>query len=358
MDLVKRYVQSVRSLLPKDQQDDIAAELEDAIRGRIEDRERDLGRKLNDMEVESILHEFGHPIEAAGRYAPQRHLIGPDYYPYWWLGAKIAVVIAAGFTFMHAVATIVSDHGGAAVVAQIWTDFFSIGFGLIGVFTVVCAVFEHLKIKLFANWRAHDLKPFNLGAAWPAMSDTSWISSLTKSNPDHWGDNWGRGRVTTRAGAAAALFFSLLGVSLWALLPLYIDLLPSWMDPRWWLNLWGFPLSEQWQLIFWALMLAQGVAQAMVHAGQFAAPTAFRVHALPNFFAHAFAAVIAVLALNETGLLSLGIPTSAEFHDMGAIDTVERVVELVLVIITVASVWGMLYSLWRIFGPPSTRPVR
>ena len=56
-DLVARYVAAVRPLLPRKQQDDICAELTDALRSRIEDREEALGRPLSDAEVEQVLKE-------------------------------------------------------------------------------------------------------------------------------------------------------------------------------------------------------------------------------------------------------------------------------------------------------------
>jgi hypothetical protein len=353
MDLVDRYVQSVRSLLPKAQQDDIAEELEGAIRGRIEDRESELKRKLKDPEIEAILHEFGHPIAAAGRYAPQRHLIGPELYPYWWIGAKISVGVAVVISIVRFLAAVVTStpaqapHAFGDATSSLW----NVSFFLIGVITVIAAVAEHNKVKPFANWRARDLGNFNLGTAWPDMSDSTW------NGPWNW--NWGRRRrspAVIRTGAAVGVFFSLIGVGLWALLPLYIDRLPSAFDPRWWLNLWGVALDAKYQLIFWALLLAQAIAQTGVHLAEFTRPGDLRVRAVPSILAHGLTVTVGALGLRETGLLYRPFPGSAELHGMGVLELIERGVQLALVMMVVIGAACLVLNLWRLAVGGRARP--
>jgi hypothetical protein len=175
------------------------------------------------------------------------------------------------------------------------------------------------------------------------MSSANWNTG--------WNGRGGRRRLVTRAGAAAATFFSLIGVGIWALLPLYIDLLPSWLDPRWWLSLWGFTLSVKWQLIFWTLLLAQAIAQALVHVAQFANPADRRLHAVPEVVANALTATVAVLALKVTGLLYVPLPTGDELHGLRGLDLVERCVQFGLIMIAIGSTIYALVSIWRVIVP-------
>jgi hypothetical protein len=81
MELLDRYLQSIRFWLPKSQQQDILAELSEDIRSEIDEKERGLGRKLTEVEVEAVLKQRGSPYRVASRYLPQRYLIGPAFFP-------------------------------------------------------------------------------------------------------------------------------------------------------------------------------------------------------------------------------------------------------------------------------------
>lgn len=81
MNLLDRYLQAVKWFLPSTQKQDIFAELSDDIRSHVEEREAELGRKLDEAEMEAILKRWGHPMLVAGRYLPQQYLIGPVLFP-------------------------------------------------------------------------------------------------------------------------------------------------------------------------------------------------------------------------------------------------------------------------------------
>src|SRR5689334_12830405 len=111
MDLLKRYVNNVKSHLPKSlpetQRNDIVNELSENIQARMDDREAELGRPLTEDEQEAILHEYGHPMIAAGRYQTNqearvvfgRQLIGTTLFPIYlrirWIVIAIALAIYA-----------------------------------------------------------------------------------------------------------------------------------------------------------------------------------------------------------------------------------------------------------------------
>jgi hypothetical protein len=94
MELVDRYLHAVRGYLPRRDQDDIIRELGEDIRSQVDDRERELGRPMRDVEVEALLKQLGHPMVLASRYGPQRELIGPAVFPFYWLALKIALGVA------------------------------------------------------------------------------------------------------------------------------------------------------------------------------------------------------------------------------------------------------------------------
>ena len=67
MQIVDRYLQSVKTCLSAAQADDIRKELSENISSQIEDREGELDRPLTEAEVEAILKQHGHPLVVASR---------------------------------------------------------------------------------------------------------------------------------------------------------------------------------------------------------------------------------------------------------------------------------------------------
>lgn len=92
MDLLDRYLHAVRFWLPKAQKKDIIAELSEDIRSQIEEKETELGRKLSEAELEGILKRRGSPFVVAQRYLPQRHLIGPVFFPIYRFVLKLVAL--------------------------------------------------------------------------------------------------------------------------------------------------------------------------------------------------------------------------------------------------------------------------
>jgi hypothetical protein len=90
MELLDRYLQAVKKHLPWERQDDIIAELKANLESQLEDKEAGLGRLLTKDEVEAWLKQIGPPMQVAGRYLPQRYLIGPAVFPMYWYVVKLA----------------------------------------------------------------------------------------------------------------------------------------------------------------------------------------------------------------------------------------------------------------------------
>src|ERR1700732_5176329 len=90
MQIVDRYLQSVKTCLPAAQADDIIKELSENISAQIEDKESELQRSLTEPEVEVILKQHGHPRLVASRYRQEqrnvsfgRQIIGPALFPFY-----------------------------------------------------------------------------------------------------------------------------------------------------------------------------------------------------------------------------------------------------------------------------------
>jgi hypothetical protein len=94
MDLIKRYLHAVKGHLPAKQQDDVIAELADDLRSRLDDREAELGRPLDEDEVVAILRQLGHPAHLAARYGSWQQLIGPALFPMYVHILKLAMGLA------------------------------------------------------------------------------------------------------------------------------------------------------------------------------------------------------------------------------------------------------------------------
>jgi len=160
MDLIDRYLDAVRLFLPRDQRDDIAAELRDVLLTRREEREALLGRPLTRKEDEAMLHDYGHPLIVAARYGQPRYLIGPELYPIYAFVLMIvlaAIGVAAAITGVVAVAVASGDaaRGLGAALSVAWTG----GFVAIGAVTAIFAVLQRTGAsqRITLDWSIKDL---------------------------------------------------------------------------------------------------------------------------------------------------------------------------------------------------------
>lgn len=106
MNLLERYLQAVRTFLPRKAQDDILRELSENILSQMEEKEDELGRPLTEAEQEAVLKQHGHPIVVAARYGRRQYLIGPGLFPIYWLTLKLGLLMALVVRFLIAIVTI------------------------------------------------------------------------------------------------------------------------------------------------------------------------------------------------------------------------------------------------------------
>ena len=168
MELIERYLQAVKFWLPKEQKQDIIAELSADIYSQVEERESELGRKLNKAEVEDILKQRGRPVLVANRYQPQQFLIGPVLFPIYTFVLKM---IAVGYLLPWVLIWIAivtysptyrAGHGGwPGSIGTAWAGLWSTAFTVIGTATVVFVVLEQVQAKnhFMEKWEPRKLPP-------------------------------------------------------------------------------------------------------------------------------------------------------------------------------------------------------
>jgi hypothetical protein len=177
MELIDRYLQAVKFWLPKNQKQDIVAELSEDLRSQVEDREAELGRKLNESEVAEMLKQRGRPVLVANQFRPQQHLIGPVLFPiYMFVLQVVAAFYLLPWTLAWiTIAVLHPAHPGHSLIATIgsfWTAFWPMAFFMVGSVTTVFAILERVeaKSKFMERWDPRKL---------PAVRDPNRIRLST-----------------------------------------------------------------------------------------------------------------------------------------------------------------------------------
>ncbi len=170
MELIERYLESVKFWLPRRQKDDIIAELSDDIHAQVEEKETALGRNLNEAEVEAILKQRGHPLLVANRFLPQESLIGPVFSPIYRFVLKIfaygyllpATLVWIGLMTFSATYRFEHTHPSwftafASLFSYLW---FTTCLVVLPV-TIAFAVLERnqARVHLFDRWSPRKLPP-------------------------------------------------------------------------------------------------------------------------------------------------------------------------------------------------------
>lgn len=160
-ELVRRYLHAVRFWLPKQQRDDIVAELGENLRSEIEEREAELGGALDEPELVAILKAHGEPLAVASRYLPPRYVIGPALFPLYRFIVKLVVlgilvpvyVLIVGPLIVKTIA-----HPALAGIQALWSLLMASTFSL-GVITLVFAIIEQRSRCCASEWDPRRLPP-------------------------------------------------------------------------------------------------------------------------------------------------------------------------------------------------------
>ncbi|XOV85622.1 MAG: hypothetical protein ACFHXK_11005 [bacterium] len=94
MQLVESYLYEVGRFLPKEERDELLADLRDDILGEIEGAAQAAGRAPEVADEQAVIARFGHPLKAAGRYQQPRALIGTELYPAFVHTLKVVSSVA------------------------------------------------------------------------------------------------------------------------------------------------------------------------------------------------------------------------------------------------------------------------
>lgn len=167
MDLLDRYLQAVRSYLPRRQQTDITRELHENLLSEMEDKEGELGRAMTEAELGDLLKQHGHPMLVASRYArPQRqYLIGPAIFPAYRLALRVVLWITVAANLAVGAVKAFIGARPASALAEVWA---STWLGLVvalGVVTAVFALLERYQVSLFNKWSPRSLPRVRKDAA-------------------------------------------------------------------------------------------------------------------------------------------------------------------------------------------------
>jgi hypothetical protein len=130
MQIVDRYLDSVKKCLPSAQADDIIKELSENVSSQIEDREAELNRPLSEAEIEAILKQHGHPLVVASRYRQEqrsvsfgRQIIGPALFPFYIRVLKFNL----GLTSVVLIVIFAALYAGGQPIGT-WPQVFSTNF--------------------------------------------------------------------------------------------------------------------------------------------------------------------------------------------------------------------------------------
>jgi len=158
--MVDRYVYDVTRRLPKAQRADIEQEL----RGLIEDMLEQAGPTPRKEDVEAVLTELGRPSELASKYrGKKRFLIGPELFDTYLLVIKIVMgAVALGITIATVVGVIASPppHFWIAL-ADYLSTLVSAVVQAFAYVTIVFAIIERFA-KRKENWKQDAWKPVDL----------------------------------------------------------------------------------------------------------------------------------------------------------------------------------------------------
>jgi hypothetical protein len=234
MELLDRYLQAVKKHLPWQRQDDILAELRANLESQLEDQEAEIGRPLNELEVERWLKQIGPPIMVAARYQPQQYVIGPAIFPAYWYVLKLASFWALAIYGVVSAVLVFSaaDPGISAVGAVVRLPF--VLMNVAAWVTLTFAAFEFAIARSWITWPASAVSPEGWSPGSLPPLDTQAASGK---------------KPRTYAMAVAEIIFGFLFLGWLLLVPkhpvlmfgpgaLYMQISPFQIEPVWYTFYW------------------------------------------------------------------------------------------------------------------------
>lgn len=171
MALLERYLSAVGRHLPAGKEEDILAELRDDIQARLDERSSQLGRPLTVDEEADLLRPYGRPVLMAARYGTRQRLIGPEWFPFYWMTLKIALAVALAIQVALVVLLIVAGRPAGDAVGRLFAFPFQTAVTVFGWVTLVFGGLEAASARTrFADeWDPRKLpRPKPLGLPRPS----------------------------------------------------------------------------------------------------------------------------------------------------------------------------------------------
>jgi hypothetical protein len=313
MEIVDRYLESVKTCLPAAQADDIIKELSENISSQIEDKEGELNRPLTEAEIEAILKQHGHPLLVASRYRQEQRnvsfgsqIIGPALFPFYIRVLKFNL----GLTSVILIVVFAALFAGGQPIGGFPQVFL---YQLLIQFSIVTLIFW-LMDKHFARFpdRWDPRKPY--GVRHPALSVSEdgpripraksasqlialsvalfWLRAVQHSQFLIFGP---AAAFLSFSPALAQLYMPLAGLILLGMISAGINLIrPDWVRFHWLMRI----LRRAGGLVLCYLLVRTGNPIVIANIGR--APDAARVAQIVNqtvYYGILFTAVISVIHL-------------------------------------------------------------
>jgi hypothetical protein len=267
MEILDRYLLSVRRHLPWLRQDDILAELRANLEAQLEDKEAELGRKFTVPEIEAWLKQLGPPLQVAARYQRQQYLIGPALFPIYRFVLRLALGwCAVIYAIVKTVEIVANGLGGDALlraVAQLpWTLLITAA-----TVTLVFAVIEWSGAKIPEKFAAGAA----MGSDWPPGLVSPFDARPFDPSIDE------RKKPRTYAHAVVEVIFGWI-LLVWLLLvphypfllmgpgAIYLQVTPYQLVPAWWTFYWCIVVLNLVELAWRLVDLLQNRWQEPHHA--------------------------------------------------------------------------------------------
>lgn len=164
MDLLHRYLSVVAIRLPERQRDDIVAELREELLSQVEEQQARLRRMLTTDEVVALLKAHGHPFLVAARYRSRQWLVGPELFPFYWLGLQLALgIIVLAHAFVAGIA-LVSGRPAGEVLSWSTGSLWIVAMYMTGVVTFSFFLLDRLGVGRWIGsaWSPRFLPPAGL----------------------------------------------------------------------------------------------------------------------------------------------------------------------------------------------------
>ncbi|MEE2782380.1 MAG: hypothetical protein VYE04_03420 [Pseudomonadota bacterium] len=158
MRLIESYVVEVCRFVPKEQREEIAQDLRDAITQEAQEVADARGAVPIEADIEQVLAGFGHPLKVAGSYQPKKYLIGPELYPALWQTLRVVLTCALGIQ-VAAIIVFARLEEWQMGPWQLFSMTFEIILWIVVVVFAAFAVIEYSGEKLgwYENWQPASL---------------------------------------------------------------------------------------------------------------------------------------------------------------------------------------------------------